>query len=157
MIEYKKAEMTDTENLLRAQMRAFNDETRRFGPGRDGGPPSYDSLDFVKGMIQNGYFYYKILYDREIIGGFNVEKISDGHYKIDMFFIDPQFHDKGIGTKVLAFIDNCFVDAKRWSLETPGYSVRNQHLYEKAGYKKVGESERETDGFYLIYYERNLK
>lgn len=156
MIAYKKAEMTDAENLLRVQMRAFNDETRRFGPGRDGGPPGYDSLDFVKGMIQSSYFYHKILLDGTIIGGFNVKKVADGQYKLDLFFIDPLFHNQGIGTKTLAFINTCFADAKKWFVETPGYSVRNHHVYEKAGYKKVGESEREPDGFYLIYYERNV-
>jgi len=39
---------------------------------------------------------------------------------------------------------------KRWILGTPYYSVRNQYLYEKAGYKKTGQSE---DGF-LFFYEK---
>jgi hypothetical protein len=33
-------------------------------------------------------------------------------------------------------------------------SFRNHHFYEKHGFKKVGETQPEADGFYLFQYEK---
>lgn len=45
-------------------------------------------------------------------------------------------------------IEKLYKAPSKWILATPYYSVRNQHLYGKAGFKKVGESE---DKFLFLY------
>jgi hypothetical protein len=37
MIKIEKAQMEDVEVITEIKKLAYNDETRRFGPGRDGG------------------------------------------------------------------------------------------------------------------------
>jgi hypothetical protein len=54
----------------------------------------------------------------------------------------------------MKFLFEEFAGAEKWTLETPYLSFRNHHFYEKLGYKKVGETQPEPDGFHLFLYEK---
>jgi hypothetical protein len=45
MIELHKALISDAEIITEIKKEAYNDETRKFGPGRDGGPQGHDSIE----------------------------------------------------------------------------------------------------------------
>jgi RimJ/RimL family protein N-acetyltransferase len=147
MIKIEMAQMEDVEVITEIKERAYNDETRRFGPGRDGGPQGYDSVESTR-WLMNKFSYYKIMIGREVIGGFWLEGWSDGQLQLEDFCIHPQHHNKGYGTMAIKLMEEMFPNIKKWTLKTPHYSLRNQHLYKKMGYVKIGESE---DKFLFLY------
>jgi ribosomal protein S18 acetylase RimI-like enzyme len=93
------------------------------------------------------------VYAGQIIGGMVVVDRGHGHFHLGLIFIDPAYHNRGIGTRAMQFIEETY-PATQWSLDTPDWAVRNQHFYEKFGYVKVKEEEH--PGITLIVYEKWL-
>ncbi|GMQ64195.1 GNAT family N-acetyltransferase [Vallitalea maricola] len=147
MIKLQEALITDAKIITEIKKEAYNDETRRFGPGRDGGPTGYDSIEENKRLIDE-FDVYKILLSKQIIGCFWLKKEGQYHYELEDFCIHPKHHNKGYGKTVMILMEEMLPYIKKWTLGRPHYSVRNQHLYEKMGYKKIGEVE---DGFLFLY------
>jgi ribosomal protein S18 acetylase RimI-like enzyme len=152
-ITFEKALAADAETMLKIQIRAFHQDTVDYGV-EEGGPPEYDSLERMLSDIRD-YETYKIVSDEKILGGIVVWDEAEGHYHLDKIYIDPDYHNQGIGTKAITFIEATF-PAQKWTLDTPKYAVRNQHFYEKFGFVKVGESEEEPDGLILFAYEKQI-
>src|SRR5579862_1635155 len=121
-------------------------------PGvEEGGPPGYDQLDNVLEKI-NRDIYYKFVYDGQIVGGIVANDLGGGHMHVDVLFIDPAYHNLGIGTRAMQFVEREY-PALIWTLNTPKYALRNQHFYEKLGYVVVGEGP-EPGGLILLDYEK---
>ena len=149
-VSFKRATMADVGTLVKLQILAFHDDARLYPGVRLGGPPGYDSvIAMLKKIRQDDV--YTIRYEGQIVGGLGVFKIRQGHYHLDVIFIDPAYHNRGIGTQAMHFIEQTY-PAKKWTLNTPGYATRNQHFYEKFGYVKVGETP--FSYFTLIDYEK---
>lgn len=149
-ITFERALPADAKALVKIQIAAFHDDARLYGVEL-GGPPGYNSVDRVLEKI-HGDEYYKILDDSQIVGGIVVYDFGDSHYHLDLIYIDPAYHNRGIGTQAMHFIEATF-PATRWTLDTPLYALRNQHFYEKLGYVKVGEGD-ESSEIILINYEK---
>ena len=147
---FERATPADVEALVNAQISAFNDNGRLYPDDWRGGPPGYDSVESTLKKIEEDDFY-KILYEGQIIGGIIVVNMGEGHFHLDVINIDPAYHNRGIGTLAMEFIERTY-PATKWTLDTPGFAVRNQHFYEKFGYVKVGEAN--YDGFILLVYEK---
>ena len=84
--------------------------------------------------------YYKIILDEGvpfIIGGFIVFQNAFGDCELGRIFIDPVYQNRGIGTQAMAFMEQAFPEARRWTLGTPLWNLRTQHFYEKVGYARV--------------------
>ena len=80
--------------------------------------------------------------------------LGGGRYRLGAIFIDTEHQNKGIGTKAIEFLEKIHKDAEVWELDTPYKNYRDQHFYEKLGYKKVAETVAEKNGFYLFIYEK---
>jgi GNAT superfamily N-acetyltransferase len=151
MITFQRAILNDAETIVRLKLLAFAEDAKLYGSG----PPGYDSLDDARKSIQRAN-YYLILKNEKPIGGFSLYEISPDHMRVGALFIDPAFHNQGIGTQSIAFIEKTYPHIRKWSLETPYKSYRNHHFYEKNGFVKVGETLPEPNGFYLFLYEKNI-
>ena len=149
----ERATTADAEALVKAQIAAFEYDAVLYPGVEPGGPPGYDSVDHMLENIQNNDSY-KIVVDVACVGGLVVFVKGNGHYHLDLIFIDPAHHDRGIGTRAMQFIEANYSDGVIWTLDTPQYAVRNQHFYEKLGYHKVREFE--DNGFPLIAYEKRI-
>ena len=149
MINIIKADIEDSKIITEIKKLAYNDETHRFGPGRDGGPPGYESEEETQRLIKN-YLFYKIIFDKKIIGFFWLHGDDNKFYELEDLCIHPEQHNKGFGFETLKLMEELHPQIKKWVLGTPYYSVKNQYLYEKIGYKKTGQTE---DGF-LFFYEK---
>lgn len=153
-ITFEHPTAADAPTLLDVQIRSFDSDNERYPDDADGGPPGYDSLERMLEEVEHPHTY-KILSDGRIVGGIMLWDRGEGHYHLDKLFIDPDYHDQGIGSQAMRFLDSTYADATKWTLDTPLYADRNQHFYEKFGYVKVGQHE-ESDGFMLIEYERRV-
>ena len=150
-VTFRRATATDVVMLVKLQIAAFHDDARLYAV-KLGGPPGYDSVEeTLQKILENDF--YTILFDGQIIGGIGVFDMGQGHFHLDVIFIDPAYHNRGIGTQAMHFIEQTY-PAKKWTLNTPGYATRNQHFYEKLGYIKVGEEPFEY--FTLIDYEKRI-
>lgn len=149
----ERATEGDAEALLAAQIAAFHDDTRLYGVPL-GGPPGYDNIQQLRGAIQEAD-YYKIVHEGQLVGGIGV--FDEGnHVHIDVLYVHPDYHNLGIGTKTMQFVEQAYSAATHWTLNTPTYAVRNQHFYEKFGYVKVGEHFLEKENITLIDYEKHV-
>lgn len=151
-ITCERATPADAEILVKVQIAAFHDDARLYPGVELGGPPGYDSVEVMLRKIRETDVY-KIVVDGEIIGGIIVYDEGDGHYHLDVLDVDPAYHNRGVGTQAMQFIERTY-PAQKWTLNTPGYALRNQHFYEKLGYVKVGEAP--FDGFILFDYEKQI-
>lgn len=81
----------------------------------------------------------KICIDGEIVGVYVVE-IGDEECALEILFLSPTIKNTGIGHKIWQHIEDTYLQAKVWKLETPDYSKRNHHFYEKCVFLFVGEN-----------------
>ena len=65
--------------------------------------------------------------------------------RFEDFVIDPIYQNKGYGYKVMQLIEEMHADIVEWQLSTPVFSVGNQHLYTRFGYKEVSRNEDEIE------------
>ena len=152
-ITIERATPDDAAALVKTQIAAFHYDAVIYPGVEIGGPPGYDSVDAMLKNIWEAECY-KISADGvgECIGGMVLFEKAPGHYHLDLIFLDPAYHNQGIGTQAMQFIEAVYPAATRWTLDTPVYAVRNHHFYEKFGYVKVGEHH---DGDVpLIAYEK---
>jgi RimJ/RimL family protein N-acetyltransferase len=144
MLRFEKAKPEDAKALALISGRAFDNDVNYGAPGK-GGPPGYKYDLWQIRMMSRGY-YYKIILDEtevRIIGGFIVFQNAFGDCELGRIFIDPDHQNQGIGTQAMAFMEQAFPEARRWTLGTPLWNLRTQHFYEKAGYVKAGLAGRD--------------
>ena len=133
-IKFEKATADDTNNLIEIQNKAFYSDFEKYGecPGYN---RSYESM---KSSIENA-LTFKILVDDIIVGDIIVSDRQNGAYHLDGLCVIPEYENRGLGQKALAFLDSYFTNAKHWSLETPVDKERNHYFYKKCGFKITGE------------------
>lgn len=150
-IAFERAAPADAETLVPIQIAAFHHDTVLYPGVELGGPPGYDSLERTLQVIREDE-YYKITVDGRCVGGIVVFMMGESHYHLDLIFLDPAYHNRGIGTQAMHFIEQVH-PADRWTLDTPQWAIRNQHFYEKLGYVRCYDHTAD-DGTPLIAYEK---
>ncbi|MEQ8677059.1 MAG: GNAT family N-acetyltransferase [Aggregatilineales bacterium] len=151
-ISVERATLADAEKLVALQIAAFHHDSVLYPQVEISGPPGYQSVEVMREKITEAECY-KIVDSGEIIGGIVLYIHKDDVYHLDLIFIDPAHHDRGIGTQAMNFLEKTYASAKKWTLDTPKWAIRNQHFYEKFGYVNVREFV-EDDGTPLIAYEK---
>jgi ribosomal protein S18 acetylase RimI-like enzyme len=137
-VSFEPADEADAELLVQIQIAAFHHDSVLYPEIEPGGPPGYDSVDQMRKNIAR-HPCYKILYGGHPIGVMVIVAEGDGHTHLDVIAIDPRYHNRGVGTIAMQFLERAH-PALRYTLDTPSWAVRNQHFYEKLGYVKVGET-----------------
>lgn len=148
-LRFERPIPNDAEALVKAEVAAFHHDTALYGVPLDG-PPGYDSVEIALQKMTD-HDYFKIVYEEKIIGGIVVMNFGDGHFHLDLIFIAPEYHNLGIGTRVMEFLMESY-PASKWTLDTPLWAIRNQHFYEKFGFVSVKVTEYED--ITLISYEK---
>lgn len=150
-IRFERPTAADAPMLIEVQVRAFHDDVRIYPGVEFGGPPGYDSVEVMLRDMTT-MLCYKIMHNERIIGGITIFDHGDGHFHLDRLFIDPDYHNKGVGTRAMQFIEMTH-QGRLWTLDTPTYATRNHHFYEKLGYVRAGEKVLDIP---LICYEKRL-
>lgn len=153
---YEKLEESHIPDLSPLMKAAFDADTRLHTDLEADGPTGYDNGELLRKLWKMEGAETKVIYANGIMaGGYTIIKDKD-IYTLDMLFIDPSVSSKGLGSKVWKDIESTYHEAKMWMLETPDYSTRNHHFYEKCGFKKMGEHSFE-DGSRSFVFIKHMK
>ena len=71
---------------------------------------------------------YRILCDGKVAGGVVVH-ITDDKGDLDLIFVSPHIHSKGIGYAAWCEIERMYQQVKAWETVTPYFEKRNIHFY----------------------------
>lgn len=94
---------------------------------------------------RKGSIAYRILDDGKPVGGIIVN-IDNDRGDLEIFFVNPKCHSKGVGQSAWKEIERIHSNVKVWETVTPCFEKRNIHFY----VNKLG--------FHIIaYYNEHLK
>lgn len=73
---------------------------------------------------------YRIMLDGRKVGGvvLKIDKVTN-HNHLDLFFVNPDEHSKGIGYGAWQAVEALHPDTKVWETCTPYFEKRNIHFY----------------------------
>ena len=126
----------------------------------------------IENCIDNGVAY-RIREDGKIVGGL-VLKIDEEtqHNHLDLLFVTPAAHSKGVGTAAWKKVERLYPETKVWETCTPYFDTRNIHFYvNKCGFAIVeffnshhpdphdpetGEEETYEDGGGMFRFEKRM-
>ena len=130
----------DIPELTGVMTRAFDDDAQKHLGQERGGPEGYDNGDFFRKWLF-GYresVGYKVVGEDKAIGGIIVSILPQGHNVLGTIFVDPEYQDCGVGTRLWAFIEATYPETKSWRLATPDWATKNHYFYEaKCGFQRV--------------------
>ncbi len=159
MVSFVRAVPKDADKLALASKSAFENDIHYGAPSRDstgGGPPGYQSPSWQRRMMRAGW-YYKILVDNQIVGGFIVFPGAIREYQLGRTFIHADLQNQGIGTQAMDFMFEQFPLAKTWTVGTPAWNQRTRHFYEKVGFEQVETRYDPQEGWDGIIYRRTAR
>ena len=141
-ITYEKIYDTDYEKLTKLMTVAFNEDTAMHTDLAEDGPKGYNDGSLVKKLNENDkYENYKIMYNGIIVGAYTVAITDDNVGSLEMLYIAPDYRRLHLGTVVWEDIESRHSSVKKWTVETPDYSIRNHHFYiDKCGFSFVREN-----------------
>ena len=85
------------------------------------------SRDTIEKSIDSGEAY-RIVLDGQKVGGI-VIKVDDEKGDLDLLFVSPKVHNKGIGYAALCAVEKLHSEVKVWETVTPYFEQRNIHFY----------------------------
>ena len=85
------------------------------------------SRDTIIESINNGEAY-RIVSDGKIVGGAIVHVQKD-RGDLEILFVDPEVHSKGIGYAAWCQIEKMYPEVLVWNTLTPYFEIRNIHFY----------------------------
>lgn len=113
---------------------------------------------------------YHIVYNGQIAGGTVIVINPETNLNsLDLFFINPNMHSKGIGLAAWHAIEKLHPETKIWETHTPYFEKRNIHFYvNKCGFhivefynphhREVNEPSSQTaGGDYFFRFEKKMK
>lgn len=73
---------------------------------------------------------FRILSDGIAVGGVVVQIDAETqHNSLDLLYVNPGCHSRGIGQKVWQLIEKKYPATKVWETHTPYFEIRNIHFY----------------------------
>jgi RimJ/RimL family protein N-acetyltransferase len=134
--QFIHATPSDASELTRTCKLTFDDDAFKHTGKPEGGAPGYDNVDYQLRRMDKD-IYLKIMLGDEIIGGIILEQLTPDHIQLVRIWVLPSYQNKKIGHAAMDYIHANY-PAKKYTLETPPYAIRNHHFYEKFGYVNKG-------------------
>ena len=144
-----KAERGDLQEILDLQYLAYQSEARLFNNMDI--PPLKQTLEDVINEYEKGIILKSLDEKGKIIGSVR-GYLEEGTVYIGKLMVHPQYQGKGIGTKLLLWIESEF-PGYRYELFTSTKSKRNIELYEKRGYNVFSER-KISEELSFVYMEK---
>ena len=130
MIELKPLAPSEREQFIKANQEAFNyGALEEFGRRDDHFEEEGEIISraTIEQSIADGEAY-SIMQDGKPVGGV-VIKVADGRGSLDLLFVAPHSHSKGIGYAAWQAVERLHPEVKVWETVTPYFEKRNIHFY----------------------------
>ena len=144
----------DLNTVFEIQQAAFRPLYEKYHD--DGSNPYMESKEMIlRKYTRAGTTGYLFLLDGKAVGAvrINIDDVNKTG-RVSALCVLPQYQGRGIAQRALLEIERLHPDVKRWVLDTILEEAGNCHLYEKAGYRKTGKTERINEKMTLVYYEK---
>ena len=153
-IELVRIDAGEAENLWKMQIIAFKSLLEKYQDFETS--PGNETRERIEAKLQQNFtFFYYIYMDESIVGAIRVVDKKDGsRRRVAPVFIMEPYRNKGIAQRTFSEIEKIHGE-NNWKLDTIFQEKGNCHLYEKLGYKRVGELERINDRMDIVYYIKN--
>ena len=139
MIELKPLVSSDREQFIKDNQETFNyGALEEFGLRDDHFEEDGQiiSRETIEEFIDSGEAY-RILDDGKVVGDV-VVRIEGDRENLDLLFVSPKCHSKGVGYGAWCQIEKMFPQVKIWETVTPYFEKRNIHFYvNRCGFKIV--------------------
>lgn len=153
MIEMRKAELSDAEELLSVQKESFAVYAKRYGDFDSN--PYYMDLHRMEFNIKYRFGqYYKLvnLENNKIIGGLFCFELDEKEImKIAQFYFLEPFQHLGYGTDVLNKLFALNPQVKKWYVDTIMQEEYNVEFYKHLGFEIIDEEE-EHEGLTFVTF-----
>ena len=122
--------LADREQFILDNQEAFNyGALEEFGPRDDRYEEDEQiiSRETIEQSI-NGGEAYRIMQDGKPVGGVIIKTEGD-HGDLEIFFVSPKVHSKGIGYAAWCAVERMHPEVKVWETVTPYFEKHNIHFY----------------------------
>ena len=129
-VELKPLEALDTEQFILDNQEAFNyGALEEFGKRDDHYEEDEQIItrNTIEQSINEGKAY-RIIFNGQAVGGVIV-KVENDHGHLEILFVSPRVHSKGIGYAAWLAIEKKYPEVKVWETITPYFETRNIHFY----------------------------
>ena len=170
-ISLQPLQPSDHEQFIKDNQEAFNyGALEEFGLRNDRFEETNEdgnqiiSRETIVASIENGDAY-RILLDNVIVGG-AVIKVDGTHGELELLFISPKHHSKGIGCAAWCEIEKMHPEVNVWETFTPYFEKRNIHFYvNRCGFhiveffnkQHLDEENPAEDGFEMFRFEKRME
>ena len=130
MIELKPLASSDREQFIKDNQEAFNyGALEEFGRRDDHFEVEGEiiSRETIENSIDGGKAY-RIMQDGKPVGGV-VIKVDGNKGDLELLFVSPKVHTKGIGYAAWCAVERLHSEVKVWETVTPYFETRNIHFY----------------------------
>jgi GNAT superfamily N-acetyltransferase len=146
-----RAAAADAAEILALQKLAYQSEAAIY---QDYGiPPLTQTLPEIKAEFLRRHFLKAVAAGR-IVGSVRAH-LDQGTCCLGRLIVHPAYQNQGLGTKLMAEIEACFPEARRYELFTGHRSARNLYLYQKLGYRPV-RSEKVSEKLTMVFLEKSI-
>ena len=164
MIELKPLVSSDREQFIKDNQETFNyGALEEFGLRDDHFEEDGQiiSRETIEEFIDSGEAY-RILDDGKVVGDV-VVRIEGDRGNLDLLFVSPKCHSKGVGYGAWCQIEKMFPQVKIWETVTPYFEKRNIHFYvNRCGFKIVEffnshhKDPNDDEASEMFRFEKNL-
>ena len=130
MVELKPLHLSDREQFVLDNQEAFNyGALEEFGRRDDHFEEDGEiiSRETIEASIDGGEAY-RIIQDGQPVGGV-VIKVEGERGNLELLFVSPKVHSKGIGYAAWCAVEKLHPEVKIWETVTPYFEKRNIHFY----------------------------
>jgi len=123
------------------------------------GPIGVMDVDWTRRMITSREsIYYLIRLGGGVVGGVFFAADPERHREENFWriFVEPMYHNRGIGQEAFRQIYRRHPDVKRWTVGTPAFNAKTRHFYERMGFTLMGIEDRPGVWFRECRYENIL-
>jgi predicted N-acetyltransferase YhbS len=136
VIRIEIADIKDAEAILKVQKEAFVSEAEIYDDYKIA--PLIQTLEELNAEFDSFVYLKAVTAIGEIVGAVR-GNLRDNVCLIGRLIVSPKHQNQGIGRMLMDAIEGNFPDVAGFELFTGGKSLKNIHLYQKLGYKVIGE------------------
>lgn len=127
-IELRPLQESEVDDFVLENQRAFDKAViEEYGPRQES---VISRRDIESSIYGEGAEAFRIIADGRAVGGVVVAIHPETqHNSLDLLFISPECHSRGIGQKVWQMIEEKYPQTRVWETFTPYFEKRNIHFY----------------------------